>query len=125
MARKKIKTDDRAVSRIDEPVVGRGVRLRLKGPMAGSTVQLAGVRFTRGEAEVPTNHEGLVKYLGLCYQAAEVRDEDATVEDGEPGPVQELEGDPGRDAGEAGQAGNLGVDDDPEEGQEERGPDGD
>lgn len=129
MARRKGRDKD-AVDKINpevprsSPSLG-GVRLRLRGPMKGKTVQLSGVQFTAGEAVVPPNHEGLVKYLGLCYQAMEVRDATEADQDGGGGPVPPVEGGAGGAPPEAGAVDDLDGGDDPPPGKTERGPDGD
>lgn len=101
-------------------------RLALQGALAGKTVLLCGVQFRGGLGSVPSSkdYDGVVTYLSRCYQVKEVRGEDATDPQGEPGPVQGVDGGAGRDAGAAGPADALAGAGDPPPGAAERDPEG-
>jgi len=45
------------------------MKLYLAGPHAGKDITFQGVRFVSGIAEVRAEDEGLVRYMGRCYQA--------------------------------------------------------
>ena len=47
------------------------MKLILAGPLEGATIELAGVKFENGEAEVPATVDGknLALFLGRCWQA--------------------------------------------------------
>jgi hypothetical protein len=65
------------------------VRLVLQGPLAGHTGKLRHWNFVDGECvlrDLPENLEGIIKYLGTCYQAFPANDKKA-----KPAPVVDEE----------------------------------
>lgn len=85
-----------------------------KGAYAGKTVSLAGYKFVNGELPITGNIaavEGVIKYLGTCYQAEleatpeELQNGECNIQtDAQPGSAAKIPGVPGPDGKEPAEA---------------------